>query len=256
MSHPPVDRAGVLAARLAAAQQACTLIDAPTAEESPVDAQEAYDIQHRALSLRGETAVGWKVGAKSPSGPIQGAPLPSIGVRMSPASMNLSHFATCGLELEIAFRFGRSFKPRAQAYDDEEVFEGIASMMAAIEIVSTRYVGWPGVDKLAQLADLQNHGALIVGEPIPYQSDFPFMAPRLSFHLDRVDVLRGAPANPAGDPRRLLPWLVNHASSRGLTISSDIVVTTGSYAGMHFAKNPGTANGDIEGLPSVQVDLI
>jgi 2-keto-4-pentenoate hydratase len=243
-----------LALLLANAQEANRLLPALDPAQVPVDAGQAYAVQHRILALRGQALRGWKVGAKSATGgPIQGAPLPADRVLPSPATVRRSAFATLGLELEIAFRFGRAFEPRAQPYSEAEVQGGIGSMLATIEIVSSRYHGWPAVDKLAQLADLQNHGALAVGEAIAYSADFPFESPTASLRFDDVDIVKGRPANPAGDPRRLLVWLVNHATSRGLTIGKDIVVTTGSYTGMHFPERPGTAIGEIEGLPAVRL---
>jgi 2-keto-4-pentenoate hydratase len=62
-------------------------------------------------------------------------------------------------------------------------------------------------------------------------------------------------ANPAGDPRRLLAWLVNHCTARGIAVGGDVVVTTGSYTGMHLASSPGTVTGEIRGLPAVSLSL-
>ena len=50
-------------------------------------------------------------------------------------------------------------------------------------------------------------------------------------------------------------WLVNHVTSRGLTVREDVVVTTGSYTGMYFPERAGTAIGAIDGLPPVRLTL-
>lgn len=256
MSAALDDRAEALAVRLVSAYDSGSLLAAPEGSEALVDSQQAYAVQHRVIGLRRQAVGGWKVGAKAPTGPIQGAPLPSDKLLLGAASVSQRHFATLGLELEIAFRFGRTFEPRPETYSDAEVLEGLASMGATIEIVSTRYAAWPKVDKLAQLADLQNHGALAVGAVVPYAADFPFLAPSLSFEFDGVDIANGPPANPAGDPRRLLSWLVNHASGHGIAIVPEMIVTTGSYTSMHFVEQPGTAIGRIEGLPPVQLTMV
>jgi 2-keto-4-pentenoate hydratase len=62
--------------------------------------------------------------------------------------------------------------------------------------------------------------------------------------------------NPAGDPRRLLPWLVNHQTQNGFTVTPEMVLTTGSYTGMYKTSGPGLAVGEIRGLPTVVVELI
>jgi 2-keto-4-pentenoate hydratase len=222
----------------------------------PADANAAYAIQHEILELRGAATGGWKIGAKSPTGPIQGAPLPCGDLHASGARLSRRAFPPLGLELEIAFRFGRAFEPRSEPYSDEDVHAGIESMAATVEIVASRYAEWPGVDKLAQLADLQNHGALVVGEFTPYREDFPFVAPMLRFDFEGTDIVKGRPANPAGDPRRLLAWLVNHCTQRrGIALTPDMIVTTGSYTGMFFPTTTGTASGQIDGLGAVNLTL-
>lgn len=240
---------------LADARRNRATLDSLHPEHTPADAAAAYAIQHEILDACGARIAGWKIGAKSDSGPIQGAPLPDLDSHPDGARLPREVFTPLGLELEIAFRFGRSFEPSATPYSEDEVRAGIGSIGAAIEIVSSRYAAWPSVDKLAQLADLQNHGALIVGEFAPYREDFPFVSPSLRFSFDGHDVVQAAPANPAGDPRRLLTWLVNHATSRGIAVTPATVVTTGSYTGMFFPKNAGTASGRIEELAPVSLTL-
>jgi 2-keto-4-pentenoate hydratase len=246
----------ILSRRLAQARSDHIVIETLPADLAPTDANAAYSIQHEILALRGARVGGWKVGAKSPTGPIQGAPLPAGDLCASGARLPRRGFTPLGLELEIAFRFSRAFEPRSEPYSDEEVHAAIASMAAAIEIVASRYAAWPEVDKLAQLADLQNHGALVASEWAPYREDFPFVAPVLRFDFEGTDIVKELPANPAGDPRRLLPWLVNHCTQRhGITLTPDMIVTTGSYTGMYFPTTAGTASGRIEGLAPVDLTL-
>jgi len=221
----------------------------------PADAQAAYAVQAHVLALRQSGIAGWKVGSKTPTGPIQGAPLPADGVHASPATLMRAAFRPLALELEIAFRFGEDFAPRSAPYADEQVFAALSHMAATIEVVSSRYQEWPGVDRLAQLADLQNHGALVVGEAVPYRAGYPYLAPSLSFTFDGADIAASPAANPAGDPRRLLPWVVNHCRAHGITLQAGTWITGGSYTGMHFPATPGTARGSFDGLPPVALTL-
>ncbi|MGS0896058.1 2-keto-4-pentenoate hydratase [Burkholderia stagnalis] len=245
-----------LAARLAAGWQDGIAFAALPPELVPADADAAYAVQMQVLHARHAAIGAWKVGAKQPDGPIQGAPLPDDCRHASGVTLPRRAFRPLGLELEIAFRFGRDFTPRAAAYDDDEVFDGIAQMAAAIEIVASRYREWPDVAPLAQLADLQNHGALVLGEMTGYRADFPFLSPEPAFAFDGQPIGGDAPGrNPAGDPRRLLPWLVNHATRRDIALPAGTVVTTGSYTGMYFPKAAGAAVGRIPGLPPVVVTL-
>jgi 2-keto-4-pentenoate hydratase len=245
-----------LSQRLADARARHLTLSSLPPELIPADADAAYAIQHEILRVSGARIGGWKIGSKSDTGPIQGAPLPAGDVYDTGAKLPREVFAPLALELEIAFRFGRRFEPASAPYSEDEVLAGIGSFGATIEIVASRYAEWPNVDKLAQLADLQNNGALIVGEFAPYRDDFPFVAPSLRFSFEERNVVLDAAANPAGDPRRLLPWLVNHcALHRGVAVTPEMVITTGSYTGMFFPQSAGTASGCIEGLAPVSVTL-
>ncbi|SAK44565.1 2-keto-4-pentenoate hydratase-like protein [Caballeronia hypogeia] len=219
----------------------------------PANADQAYAVQDATLRAMQANVAGWKVGAKSPDGPIQGAPLPAEGVHGSGARLAMHAFGRAGLELEVAFRIGRRFEPGGGPYRDEEVLDAVESVHAAIEIVVSRFAAWPDVEKPWQLADLQNHGALIVGEGVPYDAAFPFVSPSMTFTLDGAALFHGEPANPAGDPRRLLAWTVNHSVARGLPVERGTVITAGSYTGLAIPDAPGVAVGVIEGLPVVEL---
>ncbi len=251
-----------LATQIAASWRSGTPLDPATLGSLPADARAAFDVQHAVLAALDARIGGWKIGAKGADGPIQGAPLPHLALHPPGARLARPAHAPFGLELEIAFRLGRTFAPRDTRYADEEVLESIASMLATVEIVTSRYAGWPDVDRFAQLADLQNHGALVVGEAVPYDTAFPFVSPALQFRFDgEPATLRPAPGvaatNPAGDPRRLLPWLVNHgAVERGIAVTPELVLTTGSYIGMVFPTGPGTVEGRIDGLPPLRFEVI
>ncbi len=221
----------------------------------PKDFTAAYQTQQAIFDLRGITPGGWKIGSKSHTGPIQGSPLPAECVHTQAASFKRADYAPAALELEIAFRFNRDFAPREQAYSDEEVLGSIGEMAAAVEIVASRFAAWPKVEPLTQLADLLNHGALVVGAFVPYRADFPFAQPSLEFLFNDQSIVPGTAANPAGDPRRLLPWLVNHHTGQGRTLSKDLVITTGSFTGMYIPETQGKVAGVIEGLPPVTLDI-
>ncbi|MGE7993016.1 2-keto-4-pentenoate hydratase [Pseudomonas sp. NPDC089554] len=221
----------------------------------PKDFADAYYTQQAIFALRGLEAGGWKIGSKSHTGPVQGSPLPTECLHAPGSTFARADYTPVGLELEIAFRFKRDFAPRDEEYSEEEVHAGIGEMAATLEIVSSRFAAFPKVEPLTQLADLLNHGALVVGEFVPYRDDFPFAQPTLELAFNGESIVPGAPANPAGDPRRLLTWLVNHHTRNGQVLPKDFVITTGSFTGMHFAKAPGELKGQINGLPPVSLKL-
>jgi 2-keto-4-pentenoate hydratase len=249
--------AAALAARLLALRRSGGVRAAADAALLPDDEAAARAVQAETLRLAGGGIGGWKVGAKG-DGPTSAAPLPAAGVLRSPATLPRDGAGPLlGLELEIAFRFGRGFPAIGRDWTADEVLDGVESVCAAIEAVASRLPGGPKAHPpRAALADLLSHGALAVGEAVPYDPAYPFAAPAsIAFDFDGADAIAGAPGNPAGDPRRLLLWLVNHCLARGLPFAAGTLVTTGSYTGLHLPAGPGTATGRIAGLPPVALTL-
>ena len=219
------------------------------------NSDEAYFAQQAFLQRHQLAIGGWKIGAKSDDGPIQGAPLPRQGIHASGTNLARSSFPVLGIELEIMFRLNRDFSPWSAPVTDADVLSSIGPIGASIEIVSSRLAGWPDVPKLHQLADLQNHGALIVGAWTDYRADMDFCRPQARLQWNGETIFDGPGANPAGDPRRLLPWLVAHCQDQGIALPAGTVITAGSYTGMYFPKEPGPVTGKIAGLPPVTFDL-
>lgn len=259
MSTRPTRNDATLASRLAQARREGRSIGLTAQDDLPASAHEAFGIQHEILAQLRQPIGGWKVGARSEAdalaGKIQGSPIPRDSVFASSARSRRNTYPVLGLELEIGFRLGRTFAPATCDYRADEVLASLSSFGATIEIVSSRLTGWPDVDRTLQLADLQNNGALVAGEFVPYRGDFPFRAPRVHFLHAGENAASSQSGNPAGDPRLLLVWLVNHCTRRGIEITSETVITTGTYSGIYFPKVPGEAIGEIEGLPPVHLNL-
>jgi len=245
-----------LSARLHHARENRTILESVPTEMVPANPEAAYEVQHETLRLLHAQIGGWKVGGKTPTAPIVGAPLPLLGLHKSGVELVRKDFTPLALELEIGFRFKRSFEPSNTPYDEALVLDSIGTMCATIEVVTSRYAKWPNENPMSQLADLQSHGALVVGEASPYQSDYPYLCPELSFEFNGESVLKGPVANPSGDPRRTLPWVVNHCASRGIPITSETIITTGSYTGVYLVNSIGLAIGKIPGLAPVTLKLL
>lgn len=228
---------------------------APETALTPPDRDAAYRIQQDLIVHLGSPVAAWKVGTAPTAGEVLGSPIPACCVQQSPARVALAAHDICGVELEVAFRFKQGFPLREAPYTDAEVFDALALMAPAIEIVSSRYQGWPDLPDFLKLADLQNHGALILGPALPYAADFPFLDPRVHLTVGGTDRAKSPAGNPAGDPRWLLPPFVRQCSARGLPIEAHHWVTTGSYSGIYFVASPGAVIGHLADLPEVRLDL-
>ena len=222
---------------------------------APRDRAAAFAVQDATLALLGP-AAGWKVGAKGPELEPGCAPLPASGVLSSRAKLPDGPWRLRGIEVEVALRLGRGLAPTTPHVDVAELQAAVESIVPAIEVVETRLQDWQGSDPLAQLADLQSHGALVVGEPgalRPVDLDLRTVEAYLAFDGQPVASTRGA--NTAADVWRLLGWLAWHCVQRGQPLRAGDVVTTGSCTGLLFAPEGARVHAQLPGIGSVEVQF-
>jgi 2-keto-4-pentenoate hydratase len=221
----------------------------------PHDASEAYAVQ-TAIARQLGPVGGWKVGAKSSSATPTVAPLLSDLMQAGPAKWASSALNIYCVEPEIAFHIGRDIAPRAEPLCAEEVYASVTSIHASIEIVDTRLAGWKDVDPLWKLADNQSNGGFVFDPKGSAWNGESLADAHVRLTIDgemRADQRGG---NPAGDPRWLLVWLVNHCTSERGGISAGSFVTTGSYAGMIFVEPNASVEVEFAGIGHVSLSLI
>jgi 2-keto-4-pentenoate hydratase len=245
----------LLAQQLLAARQASVTLGDIDNALLPTNAADAYQVQQLTIAALGG-AGAFKVGAKTPLETPLYSPIPATKVWPADQDIAYRDFSRVGLELEIAFRFKSELNASHAGLSDDEILGQIQEMMVAVEIVDSRYTKWPHVDKLAQLADLQGNGALIVGDAMPYDPDFDFMSPSMSFACGPQLIFSGNSSHTAGDPRRLLVWWVRKWISEGQVVTPSSVVTTGSYTGIYSAPGPNDVVGEIAGIGRVAFSLV
>jgi 2-keto-4-pentenoate hydratase len=239
------------ARRLAAVRKGGAAVQSQSV--APPDAASAWAVQDATLELIGP-ASGWKVGAKGPDVEPGAAPLPASGIYPSGASLIGPPWSMRGIEVEVAVRFGRDFVPGSPDVDLAQLQASIDCVLPAIEVVETRLADWRQSDPLAQLADLQTHGALVIGEPSsvkPADIDLRQVEAYLAFDGQPVASCRGA--NVAVDVWRLLTWLAWHAAQRGRPLRAGDVVTTGSCSGMLYAGEGTHVLADLKGIGSIEI---
>jgi 2-keto-4-pentenoate hydratase len=161
-------------------------------------------------------------------------------VAASPARFAAAAFPLGGIEGELAFRFGRALPPRAEPYGDDEVWQAVATMHPAIELVHSRFADFRAQDKRALLADNLANGAFCYGEAAAAWQQVDFLTQPAILEIDGAEVARAVGGNAAGHPKRLLAWLANHRARRGGGLAAGDIVTTGTHTGLVFAR-PGAA---------------
>lgn len=219
----------------------------------PPDRAAAYAVQDAVVAQLGAVG-GWKVGARSPAMEPTCAPLPASGLLASDSALIGPPWAMRGIEVEVAFRLGRDLQPADAGLPPADIAQAMDAVLPAVEVVETRLADWRDSDPLAQLADLQSHGALVLGEPAALPPDavnLRTMQAYLAFDGQPVASTRGA--NPAADVWRLLAWLAFHCVQRGQPLRAGQVITTGSCTGMLFAPDGARVTAQLEGIGRVEL---
>lgn len=223
---------------------------------SPEDAYAVQALVARTLEgVSTPVALHWKSGGPSREATLTHAPLPSAGVRASPADMRDLHFNLRLIEAEVALRLGQDVTPAmAATLTHEAAGTLLDGMTVSIEVVDSRWQDLPQVPALLKLADLQVHGALALGEWVP------FVARDWAAQTCEVTIGSQAPQQFAGthslrDPAWLLPTWLRHATRDGQTVPAGTVVTTGTWCGMLKAQAGDLVTARFAGVGEAQVQL-
>lgn len=242
---------------LVAARQERT--PAPAARTVLTDAAAAYAVQHevaRALDwFGGATPRYWKSGGPSRSAVLTHAPLPPAGVWTSPADAGAWPFLLRGIEAEIALRLACDVDAElARSLDAGRAAALIDAMCVSIEIVDSRWVEGLDAGSLAKLADLQSHGALVLGAWVPFTAcGWQTLSCRV--RIGEQTAVERTGSHPMGDPVFVLPAWLAHATRNGDSVPAGTVVTTGSWNGILPAAPGDLVTAEFAGIGSASVQL-
>ena len=236
-------------AAVAAAPLAAALADAAT----------AYAVQDRVASEFGwfaeRPARHWKSGGPSRAAVLTHAALPPDGVWASPAEARSWPFRLRGIEAEVALRLARDVDPAtAMALDATQAAALVDAMCVSIEIVDSRWVEGLDAPPLAKLADLQSHGALVLGAFVPYAArDWAAQECHVQIGTQPRVERRGAHA--LADPLFVLPAWLRHATRGGHSVAAGTVVTTGTWVGILHAAAGDLVSAEFPGIGQASVQL-
>jgi len=223
---------------------------------APESVAAAYAIQDAAVALSGEPIAAWKVGPASEDFPETCAPILASRVIKSPATFP-NALRLKAVECEVAFRLARDLPPSDGPYTSEQARAAVAGAMVAIEVVETRYAGWPVESRVWALADNQSNHALVVGPEIPLPDQATIDA--LTATLALGETVKPADKGfPGGDPFALIAWLASHVGTRAPALAerglkAGDIITTGSWNGVDFAADGMTVRADYPGLGSAEI---
>jgi 2-keto-4-pentenoate hydratase len=227
-------------------------IAVPTGSLSSI--AEAYRIQD-AVATRLGPIVGWKVGATSPGALPTCAPL-LAGTVVADDRRTMGVGASyVGVELEIAYRLGRTFAPRRRPLSDAEIVDAIESAHVAVELCRSRFIDGPLAPALWLLADNQINHLLIMGPAIAAWRDIEDNPPVTQLSINGDPVAVNASGHPAKSPLRLLAWLVRHVIEERGGLAAGSVVSTGSWTGLRWIKPPAVIEGEFARKDRITVEL-
>lgn len=244
-----------LARQLAHAYQNQQVLN-PSQLPSITSRTEAYQVQQTMLAMAQEPIGAWKVGVCETDDGVWGSPLP-VSALSHDRPRQFRAGAPLGLEVELAFRLNdAALDPDYPLSEAEFLKEGIHEMALAVEVVSSRLLGWPQLPDFLKLADWQNHGALFLGVAQPYTADFPYLSPQVQLWIAGENRAKVPATNPAGDPRHLIPAFIRQCHRHHRPIQSDQWITTGSYSGVYFLDKPAAFTATMTGVPDLSGEII
>lgn len=223
------------------------------------DAAAAYAVQDgvaRAFAWFGDRMPRhWKSGGPSREAVLTHAALPPQGVWDSPADARAWPFRLRGIEAEVALRLARDVDAVLAAnLNPNRAGALIDAMCVSIEIVDSRWVEGLDAPALAKLADLQSHGALVLGTWVP------FVARDWSAQVCRVQIGALPPVERRGshalaDPLFVLPAWLRHATQGGRGVPAGTIVTTGTWVGILHAAAGDLVSAEFTGIGQASVQL-
>ena len=221
----------------------------------PADAYAVQELVMEAVTQQRGFPRYWKTGAPARDGVAPHAALPPEGVWASGAAAGSWPFNICLVEAEIAFRLAQDVTPaRAAALDRDAARALVDAVTVAIELVDSRWRQGLAAPALLKLADLQSHGALILGPWMPFV-DRDWTAQEGTARIGHRPAVSWRGTHAVGDPVALLPSWLRHISRGGETVPAGTVVTTGTWCGMLPTQPGDRVVARFEGVGEAAVQL-
>ena len=199
------------------------------------DAEEAYTLQMRLVAALDGPVPGarhWKSGGPSRETVLTHAPLPLHGVRADGADFSDLPLRRRGIEAEIALRLGREVPAReAAALSQGDALALVDAMCVSIEVVDSRWARGREAPALLKLADLQSHGALVLGDLQDFRPR-DWAQQRCRVRIGTADWQQFQGSHSLGDPAWLLPAWLRHVTRDGRAVAAGTIVTTGTWCGL------------------------
>lgn len=239
------------------ARQHRQLADATRVQATLPTTEDAYAAQSAVAQHLGwfgdAPPLHWKSGGARPD-TLKHAPLPPDCVWDSPAVAGDWPFTLRGIEAEIALRLGQPVDAAlAATLNGEQARQLVDAMTVSIEVVDSRWQQGLDTPALCDLADLLGHGALVLGEWIPFEAR-DWANQRCTVHIGaQAHSFHGG--HSMNDPTLVLAGWLRHATRHGATLPAGTVVTTGTWCGLLHARAGDAVVATFDGIGEARVLL-
>ncbi len=240
-------------------------LDRITSTVPDLSLPDAYRIQAAGIALResrGETRIGLKMGLTSRAKREQmNLHSPVYGVLTHQMQIDSAGFSLRGsihpkIEPEIAFRIGRELGGAHKPVTREEALEACTEVMAALEILDSRYVGFKYFSLPDVVADNSSSAWFALGKPT---RDFRTLT------LERLPMrmsVNGKLAHEAlsseisGHPLDSIVQLCELLAQEGKTLPAGSLVLAGAATLAVGLETGQTIRLDVEGLAPLEVPIL
>ncbi len=227
--------------------------DSVTANQDGLSLDDAYDIQHRYITLRKEPIVGYKAALTAPQAQqAMGVDVPIIGVLFAdghfPPNQPIVPNKQALLETEIGYKTAVAIDA---AVTEHEVFDLMACCMPMIEVASPNLATKPnGLDLIA--TNSASYGFILGTENATQDVSLDNL--EVALRRGEEVLLSGRSHEVLGGQAKALAWLINETLARGYTIDAGHILMSGSIGGMCPAT-PGTYIGQFGELGQIEFTI-
>jgi 2-keto-4-pentenoate hydratase len=177
----------------------------------------------------------------------------------SPATVARGDFVRLGLEFELCLRLGRDLPGGPQPYTAETVRDAVDMAVPAFELVEDRASDYTKLNAISLVADNCWCGGIVLGQVTgDWRSlDLSANPVRLEYsHGGATETETATTGAALGDPLNALAWVANVLCGQGRPLEAGMWVMTGSTLKTRFAEAGDRAVYTVEGLGSVEVDVV
>ena len=227
-----------LAEKLGQAWLENSLIEEPNYSEIPQSREEAYFVQDQMAQFIGKDISGWKVGATSTKmRELDGHDDVIPGRIFSPVTfvgpiqkLSIDQFPNARVETEFAFRINEDIPIREQKWSTEDL-ENKVSMHPAVEIIGNRHQLKSATKSEKSLMTIADNGGgigFVFGTAFHDWKNLNFRNHSICLQVDDNPEAENFLGEMRCQPLEAVADLVNHLSSREISLSKGDFVSTGA----------------------------